>query len=173
VGTGKHAGVEEAHQGVEPFLVRADHEAAQGVGEQSAKRVVAFLHPFGVGAARCADSVDPKELGSRIGEVVNYFNGDFLKEMATSGAELRPITPEEATPSRVEGRAEVFAYWETPRTRKLLMDLKQLRFGSEEQQTENNKKARRSDGLGQFLTTEQRSERAASDELLGALGDTD
>ncbi len=113
-----------------------------------------------LGAARCADSIDPQGLGAVTARVVQYFNGELVPGAAASGAQLRPITPEEVTPSRVEGRAEVFVYWETPRTKKLLMDLKQLRFGSEEQQAENNKKARRSDGLSHFLTTEQRSERA-------------
>jgi hypothetical protein len=99
-----------------------------------------------LGAVRCADSVDPAGLGSRVGEVVRYFNETFLKEVSASGAQLRPITPEEATPSRLEGRAEIFVYWETPRTKKLLMDMKRLRFG---------------DDLGpKALTSEQRNERA-------------
>jgi hypothetical protein len=99
-----------------------------------------------LGAVRCADSVDPAGLGSRVGEVVRYFNETFLKEMSASGAQLRPITPEEATPSRLEGGAEVFVYWQTARTKKLLMDMKRLRFG---------------DDLGpKALTSEQRNERA-------------
>lgn len=125
------------------------------VGEAARTYLVRHL-----GAARCADSVDPAGLGSRVGEVVRYFNETFLKEMRASGAQLRPITPEEATPSRVEGRAEVFVYWQTPRTKKLLDDLRRLRFGSEEQQEENSQKPRRADGAQQVLTTDQRSEKA-------------
>jgi hypothetical protein len=104
--------------------------------------------------------VEPQGLGRTISIAVRTFNDTLVADALPQALTLGPITPEEATPSRVEGRAEIFPYWETPRTKKLLMDLKQLRFGTEEQQAENNKKPQRSDGAAQFLTAEQRSERA-------------
>ena len=60
--------------------------------------------------------------------------------------------------AKVEGRAQVYNYWTKPQTKKLLSDLKHLRFGTPEQIEANNRREPRRDLRPQFLSTDQRSE---------------
>ena len=121
--------------------------ANRGLSTYAQSDALRFFLVRHLAAARCADSVEPQGLGRGAVSLVKYFNSDLSKDALNStGEQVPPITPEEVNPTRVEGRAEVFVYWETPRTKKLLMDMKRLRFG---------------DDLGpKALTSEQRNERA-------------
>jgi hypothetical protein len=120
----------------------------QNYAFMQALRVYLVRHLSG---KRCADNTDNRQL--------NVFN-TAMRAFEYDKGDLAPITDEESKPAKTEGRMELFSYWGTPRTKKLLMDLKQLRFGTENQQAENNKKPRRADGRTQFLTEEQRSDPA-------------
>lgn len=114
-------------------------------------------------AARCAES-PAADAGGRLVEAFN----DILVPMVGEGA-VAPITADETKPVSVGESAKVYAFWSKPASQKLLADLKRLRFGTEEQQAANNLKPRRPDGMGQFLTTDQRSTpewQAAAQEFL-------
>ena len=79
---------------------------------------------------RCAEDANPKEDDAQLSKIVKSFN-DNLQPLVP---DLAVITPDEVKPSKVEGLATVYEFWQKPHTRKLLADLRALRFGTEEQQ---------------------------------------
>lgn len=103
---------------------------------------------------RCTEDDGSKENDSQLSKIIKSFN-DNLQPLV---ADLAAITPDEVKPTKVEGSAKVYEFWQKPGTRKLLADLKALRFGTEEQQAINNQKPSRPDGREQFLTVEQRQD---------------
>ncbi len=107
---------------------------------------------------RCEDNADPRGTGSVLHRIAESFNSNLLPVADPEGKQIQPIKADDMEAGKVEGRAAVYHFWAKPRTQKLLEDLKHLRFGTPEQQEENNKKAPRPDGVSQFLTVEQRSE---------------
>ena len=119
-------------------------------------------------APRCAESGDQGNRSTI--RLVDSFNKTLLP-LAGEGA-VSPVTSDEMKPVSVGARAAVYLFWSKPASRRLMADYKHLRFGTEEQQAANKLKARRSDGMAQFLTVEQRSTpewQAAAQEYLTEL----
>lgn len=84
-----------------------------------------------LGGERCADNVRQETRDGK--DIKDYSNFNQLVGEIDPGQKLiAPIKPEDVTPSRVEGAADVFRYWQTPAARNLLLKVKQLRFGGGE-----------------------------------------
>ncbi len=133
----------------------SENKGVSSYGLVDAFRAYLVRHMRG---ARCEENVDPsKGAGKRLQGIVESFNSNLRLIADPQGKQIRPIQPEDMQADKVEGRATVYEFWSKPGTEKLLMDLKHLRFGTPEQQAENDKKEPRPDGRHQFLTVEQRS----------------
>lgn len=116
-------------------------------------------------AAGCGD-VTRIENGQRP-SLAESFNR-MLLPLAGEGV-VAPLTPDETKPAAVGEAARVYEFYSKPTARKLMTDYKRLRFGTEEQQSANNLRGPRQDGMAQFLTEEQRSApewQAAAQEFL-------
>jgi len=84
-----------------------------------------------LGGERCADNVRHETRDGK--DIKDYSNFNQIVSEIDPGQKLiASIKPEDVTPSRVEGEANVFRYWQTPAARNLLLKAKELRFGTGE-----------------------------------------
>ncbi len=100
---------------------------------------------------RCADNVDSA--------AVSRFLYQFNQHVSAKLPNLDVITVEERKPTRImEAKASVYDFWSAPESRRMLMGLRALRFGSAEQ-IEARKKLnlKRADGMAPYLTDAERS----------------
>jgi hypothetical protein len=81
-----------------------------------------------LGGARCGDDVASEPRGKEIENGIDNFN-QLLDQFRTAHPSVALITAEERKPSRVDDKMDLFEYWQTARTRKLLTDLQALRGG--------------------------------------------
>lgn len=128
----------------------AERKGISTFGLVAAIRAYLVRHLSG---ARCQDTAT----GAMLKAAVTSFNSDLRSIADPEGSQIHPIQPDDTQPQKVEGQAEVYMFWSKPQTRKLLMDLKHLRFGTPEQQKENYQTPFGPDRVEQFLTDEQRS----------------
>lgn len=80
-------------------------------------------------ASRCADNVNPSQQNFSDPGFIAYFN-KLLLEVDPSNKHLPPITPDDTKPLKIEESAKVYPYWESVESKKLLFDIKKLKFGS-------------------------------------------
>jgi acetyl esterase/lipase len=83
-------------------------------------------------ANRCADNVTRNGELFRVPGYVDWFNKSMRLD---SSANILPISTDDAKPSKVEGSAKLYHYWQTPRAKKLLQGIRDLRFGPSEKQS--------------------------------------
>lgn len=69
---------------------------------------------------------------------------------------VEPIDIEKLKPESLGGAAEFETFWMNDRSRQIMANYKNLRFGTKEQQAEYNKRPPRQDGLAHFLPEETR-----------------
>lgn len=93
---------------------------------------------------RCADS-----RGSDVAnETIGFFNKSLLS-LTPSGKAVLPITVDDTKPTKIEGRPDVHAYWQSTKSRKLLSGFRRLRFGSGRMELSPDE--RKSDGWQKLL----------------------
>jgi hypothetical protein len=78
------------------------------------------------------------ETGGR--EAVKSFNERLRLAGYLVRADLNPITLEESTPAKIDGKVKIQSYWRTPRSKRLLSAIKHLRFGSTTQSLTNEQR---------------------------------
>lgn len=105
-------------------------------------------------APRCAEAAEkyPAEAMKQL--VEETFNRQMLTEMKIDSVE--PIDIEKLKPESLGGAAEFETFWMNDRSRQIMANYKNLRFGTKEQQAEYNKRSPRQDGLAHFLPEETR-----------------
>jgi len=96
-----------------------------------------------LGAARCADSVGETFQGKVLANTVSLFN-QAVRTRWAGVVHVPSISEEEAKPAKAEGQAEVFQFWETPRTREILMQLRHLRFADRTQALDEEERRKES-----------------------------
>lgn len=102
-------------------------------------------------ASRCGDTVDSAAMTRSL--------DNFNEHLAAKLPNLEAITAEERKPDRIlEAKASVYAFWSAPESKRMLMGLRALRFGSAEQ-IEARKKLnlKRADGMAPYLSDAERS----------------
>src|SRR5262249_43865163 len=83
------------------------------------------------------------------------------------------IEDEETRPTATEEAGRPYIYWESKETKAIMVGQKRLRFGTPEQAAVNEKLPRRSPGLTNFLTNEQRQEKEWESGLRDFLNELD
>jgi hypothetical protein len=61
---------------------------------------------------------------------IDYFNTNLRFANLPSRKEILPITTEEIKPASIRGMAKIYPYWQSPKSKSLLLRFKNLRFAS-------------------------------------------
>lgn len=104
---------------------------------------------------RCAEAEDRYVKEALEDLVKETFNRQMLAEMKIESIE--PIDLEKLKPEPTGESARFAVFWMNERSRQIMANYKNLRFGTKEQQTEYNKLPPRPDGLAHFLPENARS----------------
>jgi hypothetical protein len=146
------------HQGLLDALTRlAKDSETKGISSFGLVDAFRAYYVRQMRGARCEDNLSAEGAGLTLQRIAESFNSDLRPIADPEAKQIRPIQPDELQARKVDGHATVYEFWSKPETRKLLMDLGRLRFGTREQQEANNKKGLRPDGMAQYLSVEQRS----------------
>ncbi len=105
---------------------------------------------------RCGELAEGENGATVVPSIARFFDDSLRKSLGPAGEAIPPISGKETTPSVIQGKAEIFHYWEKPATKQLWENYKKFSLGSKEQQ------ARRQPGAGTRritnpLTVEERS----------------
>lgn len=111
-------------------------------------------------AVRCGDTgpSNPFMKG-----VVDQFNTRF-HQISPAVEKVPLIPPEDLQPAKLDGRAEVYAYWSTAESKSLMEQYRHLRFGSPEQQESGEDSRTVRDHLAPYLGLKQRKSDAWTEE---------
>lgn len=104
-------------------------------------------------APRCAE--DKEERGPRWFNMgVESFNALYVGKLGIDG--LAAFKLDDFKPERLEGVSRDYQFWSTPDTKDILMRLKTLRFGTQEQYEENERRKDPASTMAAMLREEQR-----------------
>ncbi len=105
--------------------------------------------------ARCADTASKGFYLVMEKALVGQFNTRF-HNLSPDTKNIPLIAWEDVQPTSLDGKAEVYSYWEKAESRGLMAEYKQLRFGSPEEQSADQRPTAR-DSMAPYLGRAQRT----------------